>query len=58
MMPPKNQKQLCSFIGLVNYYMDIWVKQSHLLQPLTVLTSNKVKLKWTVVEHKVFDEIK
>ena len=58
MMPPKNKKQVCSFIGLVNYYRDIWAKQSHLLQPLTVLTSNKVKLKWTVVKQKVFDEIK
>ena len=31
---------------------------SHLLQPLTVLTSNKVKFKWTDVEQKAFDEIK
>ena len=53
--PPKNEKQVCSFIGLVNYYRDIWAKQSHLLQPLTALTSKKVKLKWTVVKHKVFD---
>ena len=58
MMPPKNQKQVCSFIVLVNYYMDTWAKQSHLLQPLTVLTSNKVNFKWTVVEQKSFDEIK
>ena len=58
MMPPKNQKQVCSFIGLVNYYRDIWAKQSHLLQPLTILTSKKVKFKWTVVEQKSFNEIK
>ena len=58
MMPPKNQKQVLSFIGLVKYYRDLWAKQSHLLQPLTVLTPKKVKFKWTFVEQKSFDEIK
>ena len=52
MTPPKNQKQLISFIGLVNYYKYMWAKQSHLLQPLTALTSHKVKFKWTFVEKK------
>ena len=36
----------------------MWAKQSHLLRPLTVLTSKKVKFKWTHVEQKAFDEIK
>ena len=45
-------------IGLVNYYRDIWDKWSHLLQPFTALTSNKVKFKYTEVEQKAFDEIK
>ena len=58
MTPPKDQKQVRSRIGLVNEYRDMWSKQSHLLQPLTALTSKKVKLKRKVVEHKVFDGIK
>ena len=58
MTPPINQKQVHFFIGLVNYYRDIWYKQSHLLQPLTALTSKKVKFKWKFVEQKLFDEIK
>ena len=36
----------------------MWSKRSNLLQPLTVLMSNKVKFKSTVVEQKPFDEIK
>ena len=36
----------------------MWAIKSHLLQPLTSLTSNKVNFKWTDVEHKAFDEIK
>ena len=58
MNPPKNKKQVRSFIGLVNYYRYMGAKQSNLLQPLTALTSNKVKFKWTFVEQKAFDEIK
>ena len=36
----------------------MWAKQSYLLQPLTVLTSMKVKFKWTVAKQKSFDDIK
>ena len=52
MTPPINQKQLRSFLGLVNYYRDMWSKWSHLLQPLTALTTKKVKFKCTDVEQK------
>ena len=57
-MPQKSQKQVRAFIGLVNYYMGMWAKRSHLLHPFTSLTSNKVKFEWTDVEQKSFDEIK
>ena len=36
----------------------MWDKRSYLLQPLTALTSNKAKFKWTHVEQKAFDEFK
>ena len=49
-MPPKNKKQVSSFIGLVKYYSDMWARRPHLLQPLTELMSKKVKFKWTDVE--------
>ena len=58
MMPPKRQKYACMFIGLVNYFMYMWARRSHLLQPLTALTSNKVTFEWTDVEQKPFDDIK
>ena len=47
-----------TFIGIVNYYRDMWARRSHLLHPLTALTSNKVKFKWTYMEQKDFDDIK
>ena len=49
MMPPTSTKQVRAFIGLVNYYRDMWPRWLHLLQPLNLLTSSKVGFKWTDV---------
>ena len=41
---PKTRKQLRQFIGMINFYRDMWQKSSKLLAPLTALTyktSNK-----------------
>lgn len=56
--PPKTRKQLRSFIGLINYYRDMWSKRSELLAPLSTLTSDKNKWKLTSVEQEAFDKIK
>ena len=58
MTPPKNTKEVRSFIGIVNYYRYMWAKRLHLLHPLNALTLHKVKSKWTDVEYKAFDYIK
>lgn len=43
---PKNGKQLRRFLGMVNYYRDMWPKRSEILAPLTRITSLKVSFKW------------
>ena len=53
-----NTSQVRVFIGLVNYYRDMWERLLHLLHLLTALTSSKVKFKWADVEQKAFDDIK
>jgi len=35
---PKNQKEVRSFIGVVNYYRDMWIRGSNVLAPLAALT--------------------
>jgi hypothetical protein len=35
--PPSTVKELHKFLGMVQYYRDLWDKRSHLLAPLTDL---------------------
>ena len=44
MATPRTRKELRSFLGLVNYYRDMALRRSHILAPLTRLTSKKVPL--------------
>ena len=55
---PKNRKQLRRFIGIINYYRDMWVRRSDILAPLTALTSKNVKWHWTDVHQKAFETMK
>jgi hypothetical protein len=43
---------------MVNYYRDMWPLRSHLLAPLSSLTSSKVKWKWTTDHQESFDKMK
>jgi hypothetical protein len=58
---PKTLKQLRSFLGMVNYYHDIWKQRYHLLTPLTAVTKVPRGSKyfiWTEAQDKAFQEFK
>src|SRR5210317_1214655 len=55
---PKNRKGLRKFIGMVNYYRDLFPKRSETLAPLSALTSKTVRWKWTEVHTKAFEDMK
>ena len=38
----KTRKQLRQFIGMINFYRDMWKNRSELFAPLTALTSKNV----------------
>ena len=56
--PPKTKKQLRRFIGMVNYYRDMWGKRSEILAPLATLTSKTEKWVWKDEHQKAFDDMK
>ena len=66
--PPKNVKGLRRFLGIIQYYCDLWEKRSHILAPLTDLVGEcgknknskkkKQKFIWKEEHQKAFDEAK
>ena len=56
--PPKTKRQLRHFLGMVNFYRDMWRRRSHLLAPLTELVGKEAKFEWGERQQKAFDEMK
>jgi hypothetical protein len=55
---PKNQRQLRHFLGMVNFYRDVWRRRSHILAPLANLVGKGVKWKWGPEQQAAFEEMK
>jgi transposase InsO family protein len=55
---PQNRRQLRRFLGMVNYYRDMWRRRSHLTAPLSALASKSTPWKWGQVEQEAFEAIK
>ena len=68
---PKGVKQLRHFLGMVQYYHDLWARRSNMLAPLTSLVgecgqtkvskakeTKKVPWHWDEVHQKAFDHVK
>ncbi len=68
--PPTGVKQLRHFLGMVQYYCDLWARQSNMLAPLTSLVgecgqtkttkakkTKKVPWHWDEVHQKAFDRV-
>ena len=58
MEEPKTRRQVRAFVGLVNYYRDMWRRRSHVLAPLTELCSETKKFVWGETQRKAFAEAK
>jgi hypothetical protein len=69
--PPTGVKQLRHFLGMVQYYRDLWARWSNMLAPLTSLVgecgqtkttkakgTKKVPWHWDEVHQQAFDHVK
>ena len=56
--PPKDKRQLRHFLGMINYYRDMWKRRSHYSAPLTSLISKTAKFVWGTSQQEAFDKIK
>ena len=55
---PRTIKQVRRFVGMVNYYRDMWPRRSETLAPLTKLCSKNAKFVWGPEQQKAFDTMK
>jgi hypothetical protein len=62
MQPPTSLKLMHGFIGMVNYYRDMWPHRLHILAPLTTKSGAKSEksppFQWTPEMQKAFDQMK
>ena len=54
---PKNNTDVCAFIGAVNHYKSLWPRRAHVLAPLAELTGRGT-FRWTPRHDKAFKEMK
>ena len=53
---PTSSKHIRAFVGLINYYKDMWPRRAHLLSPLTDVCSTR-KIIWTKAQEHAFQNI-
>ena len=58
MLPPKPQKEVKQFLGLIGYYRKFVPRFSDLARPLNALTRKNVKFEWTQVCQESFNLLK
>lgn len=55
---PKNVRQVRSFLGFINYYKQFIPQRSDLLSPLSALTKQNVKFRWSSECQHNLDRVK
>ena len=55
---PKSIRDVRKFVGMVNYYRDMWIRRSDTLAPLTKLCSKSAKFIWKEEQEKAFNTMK
>ena len=56
--PPKNKTELRGFVGMINYYRDMWKGRSSMLAPLTSMCGKNEKFEWTNQMQEAFKMVR
>ena len=55
---PRTIRDVRKFVGMVNFYRDMWVRRSDILTPLTKLCSKNATFSWGSEQQKAFNDMK
>jgi len=58
MKQPKTQREVRRFVGMVNFYRDLYPKRAETLAPLTALCGQNKKFYWAAEHETAFNKIK
>jgi hypothetical protein len=58
MKQPTNQKEVCCFVGMVNFYRNLYPKHAATLAPLTDLCGHEKKFMWGKEQEEAFSNMK
>ncbi len=58
MAQPRNQKDVRRFVGLVNFYCDLYPRRAEILAPLTSLCGKNTKFVWNKEHNEAFLKLK
>jgi hypothetical protein len=58
MAQPKTQKDVRRFVGMINFYRDLYPKRAETLAPLTDLCGHKRKFTWEAQHEQAFQRMK
>ena len=62
LQPPRNASEVRTFLGMVNFYRDMWPRRSHMLAPFSMLANPQGKKNapviWTQELDMAFAQLK
>jgi len=58
MQRPSTQRQVWRFVGMINFYRDLYPKRAELLAPLTTLCGQNKKFHWGEEQEQAFKNVK
>jgi hypothetical protein len=58
MVAQKTQKEVRRFVGLVNFYRDLYPRRAEVLAPLTSLCGKNTKFEWRKEHQEAFSKMK